>query len=194
MSSTVKTSMSITNWAEVSWTNVPTSEELERINIHLDLILLGLEALINLHNDSLSEAATELGLQTIIVKNWLPWMQRQSLTYYESLKSKSLKVEEVRSLIVIICYLCQQNKEIIRRAVTLLEQITAQNKDPLELALLGNYFNKFEYLYQLNISKNKSFKFPQLSKLAFKLLVDLLFYSTNNGHHRLWLAMLDHTR
>ncbi|YAI81971.1 MAG: DUF3038 domain-containing protein [cyanobacterium endosymbiont of Rhopalodia sterrenbergii] len=195
MSSTVDMSISVTNWAELPLTNVPTPEELERINIHLDLILLGLEALTNLHGDSLIEVATELNLQTTMIKSWLSWGQRQSLTSYEVLqKSKLLKVEEVRSLIVIICYFCQQNQEIIRRAVILLEQITAQNKDPLGLALLSNYFNKFDRLYHLNVSENKRLKYPQLSKLAFKLLVDLLFYSNTNGHHRLWLAMLDYTR
>lgn len=194
MSSTVETSISATSWAEFPLANVPTSEELERINIHLDLILLGLEALTNLHDDSLIEVATELSLQTSMLQNWLPWGRRQSITSYKSQKSKLLKVEEARSLTVIICHLCQQNQEIIRRAVTLLEQIIAQNKDPLGFALLSNYFNKFERLYNSNVSANKRLESSQLSKLAFKLLVDSLFYSTNNGHHRLWLAMLDYTR
>jgi Protein of unknown function (DUF3038) len=194
MSSLVEMSISVTSWAESPLTKVLTSEELKRINIHLDLILLGLEALTNLHGDSLIEVATELSLQTTMIQSWLPWVQRQSLTSYESQKAKLLKVEEARSLIVIICYLCQQNQEIIRRAIILLEQITAQNKDPLGLALLSNYFNKFNRLYHSNVSKNKRLEYPQLSKLAFKLLVDLLFYSTTNGHHRLWLAMLDYTR
>ncbi|MGP0129565.1 MAG: DUF3038 domain-containing protein [cyanobacterium endosymbiont of Rhopalodia musculus] len=194
MSSTIEMSISVTSWAEFPLANVPTSEELERINIHLDLILLGLEALTNLNGDSLIGVATELNLQTTMIQNWLPWVQRQSLTSYENQKSKLLKVEEARSLIVIICYLCQQNQEIIRRAVTLLEQITAQNKDPLGLALLSNYFNKFARLYHSNVSENKRLESSQLSKLAFKLLVDSLFYSTTNGHHRLWLVMLDYTR
>ncbi len=34
----------------------------------------------------------------------------------------------------------------------------------------------------------------QLSRLALKLLVDLLFYSSANGHRRLWLALLDYAR
>lgn len=194
MSPTVEMSISVTSWEEFPLVNVPTPEELERINIHLDLILLGLESLINLHSDSLLEVATELNLQTAMIQNWLLWRQRQSLTFDEIQKSKLLKVEEARLLIVIICHLCQQNQEFIRRAVTLLEQITAQNRDPLGLALLSNYFEKFDRLYHSNVSDNKRLESSQLSKLAFKLLVDLLFYSTTNGHHRLWLAMLDYTR
>lgn len=194
MSPTVEMSISVTSWEEFPLVNVPTPEELERINIHLDLILLGLESLTNLHSDSLLEVATELNLQTAMIQNWLLWRKRQSLISYESQKSKLLKIEEARLLIIIICHLCQQNQEFIRRAVTLLEQITAQNKDPLELVLLSNYFEKFDRLYHSNVSENKRLESSQLSKLAFKLLVDLLFYSTTNGHHRLWLAMLDYTR
>ena len=194
MSPTVEMSIPVTSWEEFPLVNVPNPEELERINIHLDLILLGLESLTNLHSDSLLEVATELNLQTAMIQNWLLWRQRQSLTSYESQKLKLLKVEEARLLIIIICHLCQQNQEFIRRAVTLLEQMTAQNKDPLELALLSNYFEKFDRLYHSNVSENKRLESSQLSKLAFKLLVDLLFYSTTNGHHRLWLAMLDYTR
>jgi hypothetical protein len=33
-----------------------------------------------------------------------------------------------------------------------------------------------------------------LSHLALKLLIDLLFYSSPNGHRRLWLALLDRAR
>jgi hypothetical protein len=31
-----------------------------------------------------------------------------------------------------------------------------------------------------------------LVRLAFKLLIDLLFYGAKNGHRRLWLALMDH--
>jgi hypothetical protein len=34
----------------------------------------------------------------------------------------------------------------------------------------------------------------QLTQLALKLLIDLLFYSGPNGHRRLWLALLDRAR
>ncbi len=195
MSPTVEMSASVTSWEEFPLTNVPTPDQLNQIQTHLDLILLGLEALINLHRDSLVEVATELSLQTTMIQHWLLWEQRQSLETQESQTSSNpLKVEEARSLIVIICYLCQQNQEFIRRAVTLLEQMTAQNKDPLRLALLRDYFDKFKGLYQANVSENQRLESSQLSKLAFKLLVDLLFYSATNGHRRLWLAMLDYTR
>jgi hypothetical protein len=34
----------------------------------------------------------------------------------------------------------------------------------------------------------------ELTNLALKLLIDLLFYSSPGGHRRLWLALLDRAK
>lgn len=195
MTSVAQISSSATSWGDFPLANVPTSEQLNQIKIHLDLVLLGLEALTDVNPDSLVQVAQDLGLKTTIVKGWQLWQQRQSLdTESNQTFSNQITVEEARSLIVIICHLCQQNQEFIRRAATLLEQMTAQGREPLQIALLREYFDKFERLYRGNVPESQRLESPQLWKLAFKLLVDLLFYSATNGHRRLWLAMLDYTR
>ena len=93
---------------------------------------------------------------------------------------------------MIICYLAKQEQELLRRAVSLLEQITSQNKPPHQTALLGDYLDKFINLYQERMATQQEITPDKLSNLALKLLIDLLFYSGNNGHRLLWLAIFNH--
>jgi hypothetical protein len=71
--------------------------------------------------------------------------------------------------------------------------MTEQDKEPHRTALLGDYLDTFSNTYQIRMGEEGSVSAELLSLLAFKLLVDLLFYSSANGHRRLWLALLDHS-
>ncbi|MDB9459106.1 DUF3038 domain-containing protein, partial [Dolichospermum circinale CS-545/17] len=104
---------------------------------------------------------------------------------------KKLDVEEARSLVLIICYLAKQHQELIRRAVGLLEQVTANNQKPHQTALLGDYIDGFCNTYQERMEEEVITSIDLLTKLALKLLINLLFYSAAGGHRRLWLALID---
>ena len=71
-----------------------------------------------------------------------------------------------------------------------MEQVTEQNQEPYKIALLGDYLDKFTNLYQERMVPESTIKSEQLYQLGLKLLVDLLFYSGNNGNRLLWLAIL----
>jgi Protein of unknown function (DUF3038) len=58
------------------------------------------------------------------------------------------------------------------------------------MALLGDYLDKFINLYQERMAEATAINSAELYQLALKLLIDLLFYSGNNGHRLLWLAIL----
>lgn len=85
----------------------------------------------------------------------------------------------------VLVHLCQQHQELIRRAVSLMEQITKEGQDPWQVTLLKDYSQRlvvFSSLHQL----------PHLSEAASnqwrgKILFDLLFYSSPYGQQRLWL-------
>ncbi|ACK64981.1 conserved hypothetical protein [Rippkaea orientalis PCC 8801] len=195
MSLTTETLSPVSNWEDLSLSNVPNSEQLDKIKTHLDLVLLGLEALTKINSSDLVSVAQDLGLNIIKVQKWQLWQQRQLSGISPTEETPTpLTIEEARSQIIILCHLCQQNQELIRRAVTLLEQMMTQNKDPLRIGLLQEYCESFNHLYQGGTTESSSLSTEQLAKLAFKLLVDLLFYSTPDGHRRLWLAMLDYSR
>ncbi len=170
------------------------AQQLDNIKAHLDLILVALEALAKIGSESILQAAQALDLEKVIVDRVGLWRLRQANPLRKSSSGrKKLDVEEARSLVLIICYLAKEYQELIRRAVTLLEQVTNQQKEPHKIALLGDYLDTFSNLYENRMETEELLNYDQLSQLALKLLVDLLFYSTYNGHRRLWLALLDYS-
>jgi hypothetical protein len=169
-----------------------TVVQLDNIKTHLDALLLALEAIANISSEAMLEAAKHLGLESAIGDRVELWRLRQSNPLRKSSGGrKKLDVEEARSLVLIICYLAKNHYELLRRAVTLLEQVTAQEKPPHQTALLGNYLDKFIDLYQARMEASREITPQILSQLAWKLLIDLLFYSSNNGSRWLWLALID---
>ncbi|MEM8673292.1 MAG: DUF3038 domain-containing protein [Cyanobacteria bacterium P01_G01_bin.67] len=178
-------------WQELTERKI-TNNDLENIKCHLDLVLLALEAIANIGSEATIKAAKELRLESIIGDRITLWRLRSSNPKRKSSGGrKKLDVEEARALVIIICHLASQHQELLRRAVCLLEQVTAQNKPPHQTALLGNYLDQFINYYQERISNNPDISSEALSALAWKLLIDLLFYSGNNGHRLLWVAIFD---
>ncbi len=185
-------SPSLTIWRDFHLLNTPTADQLDNIKTHLDLVILALEAIANITSDRILNAAQELDLESVISDRVALWRLRQSNPLRNSSGGrKKLDVEEARSLVLIICYLAKQEQELLRRAVGLLEQIASQNKPPHQTALLGDYLDKFINLYQERMADKQEITADKLSNLALKLLIDLLFYSGNNGNRLLWLAILN---
>ncbi|NEQ68097.1 MAG: DUF3038 domain-containing protein, partial [Symploca sp. SIO2D2] len=167
------------------------SVKLDNIKTQLDLILLGLEALAGIGSEEILRATTDLKLESVVTDRVNLWRLRQSNPMRKSSGGrKKLDVEEARSLVLIICHLAQEHQELIRRAVALLEQTAEQNREPHRTALLGNYLDNFSNTYQERMEQRENISTAQLTQLALKLLIDLLFYSSPNGHRRLWLALL----
>ena len=169
--------------------------QLDNIKAQLDLVLLALEALAGIGSEAMLQAAAELQLDSVVADRVSLWRLRQSSPLRKGQGGrKKLDVDEARSLVLIACHLAQQHQALIRRAVGLLEQMTEQNRAPHRAALLGDYLDRFSNTYQDRMDPSENPSTDQLSQLALKLLVDLLFYSASNGHRRLWLALFDRTR
>jgi hypothetical protein len=178
---------------DLTLTRPPDGQQLENIKSHLDLILLALESLAGMGSEAMLQAAKDLNLESVIGDRVTLWRLRQSNPLRKSSGGrKKLDVEEARSLVLIICHLAQQEQENIRRACSLLEQLTEQGKEPHRSALLGDYLDNFSNIYQERMDEAEPVTPDFLVRLAFKLLIDLLFYGAKNGHRRLWLALMDH--
>ena len=55
----------------------------------------------------------------------------------------------------------------------------------------ARYFDESSgYYYYYNHRTGQSV-WEELQPFAFKLLIDLLFYSATNGHRRLWLVLVE---
>ena len=182
---------SVAKWQGLHRLNTPTVDQLDNIKSHLDLVILSLEAIANITSETILQAATALNLDSIVRDRVELWRLRQANPWRKSAGGrKKLDVEEARSLVLIICYLAKQEQELLRRAIGLLEQVTAQKQQPHTMALLGDYIDKFTNLYQERMAEETAMNSDQLYQLGCKLLVDLFFYSGNNGHRLLWLAIL----
>jgi hypothetical protein len=188
---TVKTSSPVSQWQQLPLESPPDEGQLDNIKTHLDLLLMALEALAKIGSEAILQAAQVLNLEGMVADRVALWRLRQSNPLRKgSGGRKKLDVEEARSLVLIICHLASQNQELIRRSVSLLEQVGNQGQPPHRIALLGDYLDSFSQLYQERIEQGESLTSGQLTEIAFKLMIDLLFYSSRNGHRRLWLALL----
>jgi hypothetical protein len=185
-------SSSSPSWEDFPLSSQPNPEQLDNIKAQLDLILLALEAIANLSSEAMLQAATELKLESMISDRVSLWRLRQSSPLRKGQGGrKKLDVEEARALSLIICHLAKQHNELIRRAVALLEQLTEQNREPHQAALLGNYLDTFHNTYQDRMEDGETISTSALTNLALKLLIDLLFYGNSQGIRRLWLTLID---
>jgi Protein of unknown function (DUF3038) len=191
MSSTVKSPSSNAAWEQLTLINQPDPIQLDNIKAQLDLVLLALEALAGIGSEAMLQAATDLHLTEVVADRVSLWRLRQSSPLRKGQGRKRLDIEEARALVLIICHLAKQQQELIRRSVALLEQLTEQNREPHQAALLGDYLDSFSNTYQERMENGEDTPPDQLTHLALKLLIDLLFYSAPNGFRRLWLALLD---
>ncbi|ACK72384.1 conserved hypothetical protein [Gloeothece citriformis PCC 7424] len=173
----------------------PEAQQLDNIRAYLDLILLALEALVKIDSDSIQQVAEELKLDSFVGDHSHLWQLRNSNPLRKNFSgAKQLNIEEARGLVLIIAQLAKTHQELIRRAVYLLEQTTGENKETHHSALLGDYLDTFTRFYQEKMENRENFSKEELTQLAHKLLIDLLFYSGFNGYRRLWLALLNQTR
>lgn len=189
----IKADRDSARWQDLVDLQATDDGELDNIKSHLDLVLLALEAIAEINSEAMIRAAQDLNLESVVGERLSLWGLRSSNPQGKSGERK-LDIEEARSLVSIVCHLANQHQELLRRAVCLLEQVSQQNKPPHQTALLGNYLDRFINYYQQRITDSHQNTPESLSDIAWKLLIDLLFYSGQNGHRLLWVAIFDAAR
>lgn len=166
-----------------------TPDQLTSINAHLDQLLLALYALTDL-----SQATWQNALRQ--VEGWELASADASINrlgHPQGLQAKAvnqLDLNGIRALVAMISYLTQHYQELLRRAVTLVEQTTAQGKDPFQTILLGDYRQKLQHLDQSYRAKHPQAVANLTDERALSLLMELLFYSSQEGARRLWGVLL----
>jgi hypothetical protein len=155
----------------------------------LDRLLLALYAL-----TGLDEAAWQKALQQFALWEFAPTVKAMGRFEHPQLLQatsvKQLDLEDIRALVAVISYLTQQYQELLRRSVTLIEQTTEQGKDPFQTVLLGEYGEKLRHLDQFYRVKQSQSVATLTDDRALSLLMELLFYSSQNGARRLWGVLL----
>ena len=195
-----------TKWEELTLTSKPTPVKLRDMEVKLDLLLLALKTLAAIGIETLVRVASQLQLESAVadklteigvfcgeVEKTDGFSSPHSSLPEE--EGKGRKIDEARSLVLIISHLARQHQSLIRRAVALMERSASQNSDTA--TLLRDYSDRFNEVYQKYfLSEERMDRTDETSvlrareKLAFKLLIDLLFYSDSGGHRRLWFTLL----
>lgn len=171
------------NWQVLDLQPSPQTDQLEHITRQLYQSVFALEALLPESSETWERVAEYLNL-TPILSNWLRQRNPADLP-------TSLSPDEARSLVLIICHLAKQNQALIRRGVNLVEQLTQQNRPFNEVTLLRDYLSGFSQRYQrYNTTLNRNLSPEQITSLALKSLINLLFYSQPNSPQPFWSALI----
>lgn len=166
-----------------------TPAQLHSIKGQLDLVLLALETLVGIGSEAILDQAKALQLDTLLSDRVNLWRLRQSSPLRKGQGRKKLDVDEARALVLITAQLANQHGQAIHQAVTALEKATADGSPPHRVAILGDYLDRFSNTYGERMETDVK---PQtLERLAFQLLIDLLFYSGDSGPQRLWQVLLE---
>ncbi|MGL4499322.1 MAG: DUF3038 domain-containing protein [Planktothrix sp.] len=160
----------------------PQPEQWGKITVQIQILLLAIEALIGIPLETILQVGNLLKLEPN-VPDKIKLLEKKSET-------NPLSIEEMRSLVLIICYIAQQDQILIRRALGLVEQMAQQKTDFRQVTLLREYLDTFNESYQQWMTQHPQ---PPVDRdtLAIKLLIDLLFYSKPNSHQQLWLTLIE---
>ena len=166
-----------------------TPDQLRSIKGQLDLVLLALETLVGIGSEAILDQAKALQLNPLLSDRVNLWRLRQSSPLRKGQGRKKLDVDEARALVLTTAQLAGQHRQTIHQAVTALEKATTDGAPPHRVAILGDYLDRFSNTYGERM--DLEVKPETLEKLAFQLLIDLLFYSGGGGPQRLWQALLE---
>lgn len=104
-------------------------------------------------------------------------------------KSSSLSIpnneQELKKTITQIIALAQNNKELIRRACALLEEMKQQHKSIDSYGIVKDYWENFNLEYKHKINGSIVLYSQEMEQLATKILYNLLFYTGAMGKNRL---------
>ncbi|WP_199248204.1 DUF3038 domain-containing protein [[Phormidium] sp. ETS-05] len=148
---------------------------------YLNLVLLALESLADIGSQAIITTAVTLNVEAPVI------------AAIQNPNEVQIEPAQTEAIASICSYLAQQNQELIRRAVEAWEQLAQQNRPIDDVPLIGDYLDKFCQKYSRTLAESEGsdeqISPNQLTDLALKLLVDLLFYSSPLGFNRLCRAL-----
>jgi hypothetical protein len=182
---------STAKWDDLSLQTRPDLPQLDNIKTQLDLVLIALESLGKISADGISQAARELNLESIVGDGAGLWRLGPSHPQASSEGGqKRLDPEEAQALVLIAAHLADQQQETIRRMIADWQKAVAVGQPASREPAVADYIEDFTRIYQEKMDNSAPISPDLLSQVALKLLVELLFYSSSNGHQRLWNALL----
>ena len=176
---------------------LPSTSGMTRVQQHLDLLLLALEALQLGGSEYMLAIAQQLELSNIIKNRLSLWRLRCSNPWRKCYTRESLNLNQIKALTIITVESAKKFMLPIRQLLLAVQQM--QDKDmPLENNFrLSQYFSRFKshFTERMNPRRAKvSFYLyapEELNQLALSLLEELLFCTGSIGKERLWTSLFD---
>jgi Protein of unknown function (DUF3038) len=184
MLSTQMMPASNSKWDDLSLNSQLSPSQLNKIATDLDSIAIALAALAQIGETELRQTAQDLQLESIVL-NWL-----NSWSSHQTALSQQLDLEQMRSLVLIVSHLAQAHQTLVRRNINYWEQTIEHHHLPLQSPSLAEYISNFIQMYRARLGNLPDLSIGVLSEAALALLIELLFYSSPNGHQRLWSSLL----
>lgn len=193
--------LTLSRWRGLSVPNHITQEQLLIVKTKLNLLWEAIACLTEIPEEHLSQMAEKLQIELPAVNSILP--NNLSNVDKKLLLKSSADLQQVllqvQGQTILLHHLAQQQQMLLRRAVGLIEQVNTYNTDLRQISLLKDYVEKFQAKFIVNglvapiYQKLYGEKLPmeQVNKLAFKLLIELLFYSNIQGDRLLWSALIN---
>jgi Protein of unknown function (DUF3038) len=164
------------------------SSQLNKIITELDLVTIAISALIPVDRVRIEQIAKDLQLESI----GLDWLNEWFMS--EAAKRRQIEPEQLQAIVLIVSQLATDRQKLIRQNISNWQQTVRYNQLPLQSPSLADYLGNFITIYQDRLGKHASQSFELLSEAALNLSIDLLFYSSPNGHQRLWGALLQRSQ
>jgi Protein of unknown function (DUF3038) len=180
------------------WEDLPNElpidlDQLHKMNLELELVMIAITALAQIDRQEIGQIANEIDIRQIL-SAW-----RKEWPHAKFTAVKQLNPEQLRLLASIVNRLACKYQMVVRQSVTDWQQILQVDRLPLESPSLATYINNFISIYQARLSDESRhaeaiYSLESLSQAALNLLIELLFYGGNNGHQRLWQALLQRSQ
>ncbi len=168
-----------------------------RARLHIDLILLAIEALDLGGSEAILAVAQELGLQPIIKNRVVLWRLRSTNPLRRYSQRRPLTQDEAKALVIIASHLARRLTVLIRQLLLAHQQLQDKKLSVEHHFRLSEYLERFRahFRSRMNpkragvISYNNS---PErLNELAMNLLGQLLFCTGTAGTQRFWCSLFD---
>ncbi len=177
--------------------SAPPTRGMMKLQQHLDLLLLAIEALQLGASEYMLATAHELELKDIINNRVVLWRLRSTNPWRKCYNRESLSMTQAKALVLITGYSSKRLMVSLRQLLLAVQQM--KDKDmPLENNFrLSEYFARFRshFTARMNPRRAKVSVYlassAQLNELALSLLEELLFCTGTRGMQRFWISLFD---
>jgi hypothetical protein len=168
-----------------------------RIQQHIDLLLLAIEALELGASEQILATVKQLDLQEIVKNRIVLWRLRCTNPWRRSYTRNSLTLAQAKALVILISYRAKTLTVAIRQLLLAEQQMREKGLPVDNHFLLSEYLEQFRSHFRSRMNPRRAkvavylSSEEHLNELALSLLKQLLFCTGTTGMQRLWISLFD---